>query len=320
MTEPSELSELSEQTELSPPAEHPAPLGRHYAVGGHKLLLHRDGAGDGPPVVLLPGGGCVGLDLWPVLDGVAQFATAVTYDRGGTGWSDRDVRLPRSLAAVTDELLELLRAAGIAGPYVFVGHSLGGFYARYLAARHPDTVAGLVLLEPGHEDYHRYLPKELTDRWDAFDPGQDLPDVLPQQIIDFYRDLFEQEMTAWPAEIRSPLVANHVHPRWLQVGMREAANLPALNDEMRGAGPAPADIPVVVLTAMDVDPFKRAVSMGVSEEGLYAELDAKLRLYNELAATFTRGENRPIEGVGHATLSMRRPDAVVQAVRDLMDG
>lgn len=313
---------------LNLPVEQPAPLGRHYAVHGHKLLLHRadpadpnggatDVAADAR-VVLLPGGGCVGLDLWPILDGVAQFATAVTYDRGGTGWSDRDVHLPRTLADATDELLELLRVADIAGPYIFVGHSLGAFYARHLAARRPETVAGLVLLEPAHEDLRAYMPKELTDSWDAFDPGAVSLEAPPQQVLDFYRGLFEQEMTAWPAEIREPLIANHVHPRWLQIGIREAANLPALNDEMRAAGPAPADIPTVVLTAMDVDPFKRAVSMGVSDELLQAEIDGKTRLYDDLAATFTHGENRRIEGVGHATLPMRRPDVVVQAVRDLL--
>ncbi|WP_344668812.1 alpha/beta hydrolase [Catenulispora yoronensis] len=307
-------------SDLNLPAERPAPFGRHCVVDGHQLFMHQAGTrGDGEPcVVLLPGGGCVGLDLWPVLDGVAQFAAGVVYDRGGTGWSDRDVSLPRSLAVVTEELLELLRVAGIAGPYIFAGHSLGALYARYLAARRPEVVAGLVLFEPGHEDYHKYMPQELADRWDAFDPDQDLPTELPQQVIDFYRDLFEQEMTAWPAEVREPLVANHVHPRWLRVGIREAANVKALGDEMRAAGPVPADLPAVVLTAMDVDPFKRAVSMGVSEEGLQAEIDAKLRLYDELAAGFTHGENRRIEGVGHATLPMRRPDAVVQAVRDLM--
>lgn len=306
-------------SDLNLPAERPVPVGSYWAVDGRKLFVHRAGPAIGSArVVLLPGGGCVGLDLWPVLDGVAQFADVVTYDRGGTGWSDRDVSLPRSLAAVTDELWELLRVADVAGPYILVGHSLGALYARFLAARHPESVAGLVLLEPGHEDYHKYMPKELTDRWDAFDPDQDLPDDLPQQVLDFYRDLFEREMTAWPAEIREPLVANHVHPRWLRVGMREAANIKAISEEMRGA-PRIDGIPAVVLTAMDVDPFKRAVSMGVPEEGLRAEIDAKLRLYNEFAATFTHGENRRIARVGHATLPMRRPDAVVQAVRDLME-
>ncbi|GAA1974452.1 alpha/beta fold hydrolase [Catenulispora subtropica] len=305
-------------SDLNAPAEQPVPLGRSFAVQGRKLLAYSAGTAARPPVVLLPGGGSVGLDLWPVLDGVGQFATAITYDRGGTGWSDREVRLPRSLAAVTEELLELLRVADVAGPYIFVGHSLGGFYARYLAARHPEHVAGMVLLETGHEDLRKYMPKELTDRWDAFDPDQELPDVLPQEVADFYRGLFEQEMTAWPAEIREPLIANHVHPDWLRVGMREAANISALNDEMRAAGPAPAELPMISLTAMDIDPFKRAVSMGVSDELLQAETEAKLRLYDELAATFTRGENRRIAGVGHATLPMRRPDAVVQAVRDLM--
>jgi hypothetical protein len=80
-----------------------------------------------------------------------------------------------------------------------------------------------------------------------------------------------------------------------------------------GAGDA-----TVVLTAMDVDPFKRAVSMGVSEDALQAEIDGKARLYDELAASFTRGENRRIEGVGHVTLLMRRPDVVVEAVRDVI--
>lgn len=49
-----------------------------------------------------------------------------------------------------------------------------------------------------------------------------------------------------------------------------------------------------------------------------AETAGKLRLYDELAASFSRGENRRVEGVGHVTLVMRRPEAVVGAVRDLM--
>jgi pimeloyl-ACP methyl ester carboxylesterase len=296
--------------------EQPAPYGRHYRVNGHDLLLHRTGAGNAT-VVLLPGGGSVGLDLWLVQAGVAEFAEVVSYDRGGTGWSSRDVALPRGLGEVGTELLDLLGVAGIAGPYILVGHSLGGFYARHLAAGHPESVAGLVLVETGHEDFRKYMPKELTDLWDAFEPGEALPDELPKEITDFYRGLFEQEMSAWPAEVRDPLVANHVHPRWLGIGMLEGSNIKALNEEMRAAGPVP-DVPTVFLTAMDVDPFKRATSMGVSDEALQAEIDGKARLYDELAASFSRGENRRVAGVGHVTLLMRRPDAVVEAVRDVM--
>lgn len=74
----------------------------------------------------------------------------------------------------------------------------------------------------------------------------------------------------------------------------------------------------MLLTATDIDPFKRAVIAGMSEELVAAETAGKLRLYDEVAASFTHGENRRVEGVGHVTLVMQRPDAVVNAVRDLM--
>ena len=80
------------------------------------------------------------------------------YDRAGTGWSDR-VELPRSSAEVTDELRNLLRAAGVPAPYLLVGHSLGGLYARHYAQRFPGEVAGLLLLDPAHEDYNAYMPQ-----------------------------------------------------------------------------------------------------------------------------------------------------------------
>jgi pimeloyl-ACP methyl ester carboxylesterase len=298
-------------------AEQPAPLGRGYQVNGHDLQTYKTGEG-AATVVLLPGGGSVGLDMWRVQEGIAEFATVLNYDRGGTGWSSRDVKLPRTLAEVTDELGELLRVADVAGPYILVGHSLGGLYARHFAARHPEQVAGLVLVETGHEDFRKYMPQELTDAWDRFDPDSAVPDEIPQEIRDFYRALFDEAMADFPAGIREPLAANHVHPRWLLVGIQEGGNVKALSQEMRAVADRVPDVPTVVLTATGVDAFKRAVSAGVAEELLEAETAGKLRLYDEVAASFSRGENRRVADVGHVTLVMQRPDAVIDAVRDLM--
>ena len=49
------------------------------------------------------------------------------------------------------ELHRLLERAGITGPYVLVGHSLGGFVARLYRQDHPDDVVGMVLVDAGHE-------------------------------------------------------------------------------------------------------------------------------------------------------------------------
>ena len=291
------------------------PVGRYYDVEGVRLLLHQSGSG-GPAVVFLAGGGAVGLDYLNVQQRAAELTTSVTYDRAGTGWSDA-VDLPRTSVDVTDELRALLNVAEVPAPYLMVGHSLGGLYARHYAQRFSGEVAGLVLLDPAHEDYSAYMPKDLVDQWNAWDPGEALPDELPAELIQFYRHLFEQEMTDWPEEISKLLVERHVSLAWLRAGLQEATNVEQLYDEVRHAEGMP-DVPVIILTSMGIDPFKAAVSQGIPESLLREEIEGKRRLYTTWAHSL-HGENRLIEDVGHVTLHFRRPDAVLQAIQDLID-
>lgn len=289
------------------------PLGRYYDVGGRRLLLYRSGSG-GPAVVFLPGGGAVGLDYLNVQERAAALATSVVYDRAGTGWSER-ADLPRTSAEVTGELRELLLTAGVPAPYLLVGHSLGGLYARHYAQRFPGEVAALLLLDPAHEDYNAYMPQQLTEMWEAWDPGQALPDELPGELLALYRGLFEQEMAGWPQEIREPLIGRHLSREWLLTGFREASNVDQLYDEVRYAGPMP-DVPLIVLCSMGIDGFKRAVSMGVPDALLQEEIEGKRRLYTALAGSVPRGEIRLMDA-GHVTMHLRHPGTVLQAIQDL---
>jgi pimeloyl-ACP methyl ester carboxylesterase len=56
--------------------------------------------------------------------------------------------MPRTAGRIADELYLLLQRATVTGRYVLVGHSFGGLVVRLFAARHPDLVAGIVLIEP----------------------------------------------------------------------------------------------------------------------------------------------------------------------------
>jgi pimeloyl-ACP methyl ester carboxylesterase len=285
------------------------PLGRRYTVAGRNFWLHSAGEG-GPAVVFLPGAGLVGLDYLNIHEQAARFTTSVIYDRAGTGWSD-DITLPRSAADVADELRSLLSAAGVPPPYVLVGHSLGGAYARRYTQRYPDEVAGLVFLDPAHEGYAS-MPKQTPLEQIKMGLAA-LPALM--NIQKFYRPMFERMFAAWPDAVRRPLVDYHVGA-WRK-SLLEAGNLqPEILDEIRTGGDLP-DAPLIVLAAMGLDPFMAAFA----PEPYLRDLNAcKSAFYAAFAQTVRRGENRLLDDAGHSTLHTDRPDAVVVAIRELVGG
>ena len=92
---------------------------------------------------------------------VAASTTVCTYDRAGHGRSD-EAAAPQDGNALATDLHTLLERAGVAGPYVLVGHSSGGAYVRVFADRYPDQVAGMVLLDSQPADAFTALPDYPT--------------------------------------------------------------------------------------------------------------------------------------------------------------
>jgi pimeloyl-ACP methyl ester carboxylesterase len=147
---------------------------------GRRLYLECRAKGS-PTVVLEAGFGNAG-DIWsvvnpgvkatPVLPAIARFTRVCAYDRPGTnlqnsaGPSRSDpVPLPRTGAEIVADLHALLAAAHVAGPYVVVGHSLGGMLMRLYAGTYPDQVVGFVSVDAAHEIYYdgyqALLPREV---------------------------------------------------------------------------------------------------------------------------------------------------------------
>jgi pimeloyl-ACP methyl ester carboxylesterase len=133
------------------------PPGELVDVGGYRLHLYC--VGQGAPTVVLDAlfPGTVSNWAW-IQPEVARTTRVCAYDRAGLGWSDRGPN-PRDARQHASELHTLLSKAGIPGPYVLVGHSLGGLSARMFADRYPDEVAGMVLIEASDPDSWRRLGK-----------------------------------------------------------------------------------------------------------------------------------------------------------------
>jgi hypothetical protein len=123
-------------------------------VGGYRLAYECAGTGS-PTVILEAGYTASGIDTYgqTILPELARQTTTCTYDRAGDGLSDARPESVQPLTGGTQarELRALLTSAGIAPPYVVVGHSYGGMVAREFARLYPDDLAGLVLLDASSE-------------------------------------------------------------------------------------------------------------------------------------------------------------------------
>lgn len=121
------------------------------------------------PQVMLLHGEDASAEAWrPVLERLDGRVGACAYDRRGSGASE-GAPGPRGWYELLDELRRIHQALGASPRYVLVGHSLGGLYARLYAADRPGDVAGMVLVEPAHEDMpRRARPGMPADAWDAW--------------------------------------------------------------------------------------------------------------------------------------------------------
>jgi len=105
-------------------------------------------SGEGNPTIVLEAGlMSTGLSWHELQRELSRSFHVVSYDRAGLGWSDLGP-MPRTADRIVEELHTLLERAQIAPPYILVGHSFGGLTVPLFAARYPDEVVGMVLVDP----------------------------------------------------------------------------------------------------------------------------------------------------------------------------
>jgi len=141
---------------------HPPP-GRMVGLGTHRLHVLEKGSG---PVTLLLEAGLMSTVLsWSGLQQeLAKSYRVVSYDRAGLGWSDLGP-MPRTSGLIVEELHRMLAQAGIAPPYILVGHSFGGLIMPLFAAQYPQEVIGLLLVDgvtPGEWNPPSESDRKLT--------------------------------------------------------------------------------------------------------------------------------------------------------------
>ncbi|MFI0453728.1 alpha/beta fold hydrolase [Actinomadura sp. 6N118] len=286
----------------------PAP-GRLVNVGGHRLHLWAEGEG-GPTVVCIPALGTSGLEWVAIQRALSPHVRACVYDRGGLGWSDLP-RGPRSVCRLADELAELLAAADLPGPFVLVGHSVGGIIARDMVTRYRDRVCGLVLVDSSHEQMWDRLPG-YQDRWQfARRAARRRLEWLGARraLANLGLRPKPRPDRGYPAELADAGLAMDRTSRQRRARIREMLALHRGFAEAYARRAHLGSLPMTVLTAGPDDPHIAAN---------YAELKRRthgtwLELQTELAALADGSTHRVIDTSGHH-IHLDSPSALVQEV------
>jgi pimeloyl-ACP methyl ester carboxylesterase len=273
----------------------PAP-GRLVDVDGHGLHVNVMGQQTAAPTVVLEAGMASMSANWAwVRDELAPHGRVVSYDRAGLGWSDKS-HAPMDAATSAAVLHTALAVAAVAPPYVLAGHSYGGLVMRMFAARYPDEVAGVVLVDASHPDQWANIPASRGGRTVA--TGNRLTALLARCGL---LRLFHAErsfIAGLPPREYAEMRAYLARPEGWSAG---ADGLIAWRQHSRAQVNAAGDLgtrPLVVLS--------------VTEQDRYA--DVLTRLQAELPALSSNSRHITVAGATHYTLvSERRHAAVVSA-------
>ncbi|HET9982059.1 MAG TPA: alpha/beta hydrolase [Longimicrobiales bacterium] len=300
----------------APPPAPDLPPGELVDVGGRHLFVRCAGAGT-PTVILLGGTGGFSPTWALVQPHVAALTRVCSYDRAGYGRSDP---LPEGIDPTADaaerDLHALLHARGIPGPYVLVAHALASFPARLFAARHADEVAGLVLLDPSHED-------EWTDR---FPPEHRRGLGLVYRMVGLVAALAHVGIPQAMARLRPPAnlrrlppdaraeALTALRPRTLRTVAAEFRHAEAGAAQVRAEARPFGALPVVVV--MRGRPERRPP--GVSRQ-VGARIDeVNARAQAELAATSSAGRLVTAPAAGR-DIPLEAPEIVVEAIREVVE-
>lgn len=291
-----------------------------------RRVLHIKCMGTGTPTIVLT----AGLGEWSATWRLIQPALATRYrtcawDRPGIGFSSGSYR-PQTVDATTTDLAEGLRRARTPGPFILVGHSLGGFESLLFADRYRSKVVGMVLVDPSIPDqltrFRRAAPAfEATieasnaerpallrkcaiwvrargNRFATPDPGECLsfPEDYPPALAKSLAQL-DLKLARWAAN--------------LSLSERFADDTQLVVNPKRDYG----NMPLIVLTSSKLPDFTASTPRAIVRDAprLLAELNVA---HNELAALSKRGVNRSVPDSGHY-IHIEHPEAVLTAVEEV---
>jgi pimeloyl-ACP methyl ester carboxylesterase len=291
--------------------EFPA-QGRLLDVGGRRMQI--DCRGSGTPVVVLESGlDTMGSLSWSAVhDAIAATTRTCAYSRAGVMWSDSR---PGKFTAEQEahDLHALLSAAKERGPYVMVGHSLGGPYIMNFTRRYPGEVAGLVFVDASHPDQIERINQAVGKKMETGEGLFKVASALSWTGI--------PRIIAARTESKTiPTQAKRAEDAYISRSLAAALDeLESLSATLASAGQLRelGDRPLVVLTATKPLPSDALKSLNMTDEQGQRIKSEWTALHDDEASWSHHSRHQLVPDATHY-IQFDRPDIVISAVREVV--
>ena len=285
------------------------PPGPLVDVGGYKLHLVKAGSGS-PTIVLEAGSGETSLSWRDIPEELARHATVVSYDRAGYAWSEEASR-ERTGENIVGELYTALKQEGIEGPYLMVGHSLGGMYARLFAETYRDEVMGLVLVDARPENDDRDTREILKEENFAGNPPASILKLLKQSgLLRLFQDFLLEGLVA--KEDRGQFLNVIATPEYFEAKEKEAELAYSTEDAIRGQ--RLGSLPVRIIARGLPQDYAQA---GISEAGGRKLEEIWQSGQRQMLEISTDSKLIVAEQSGHMVIH-DQPELVVETILDIL--
>lgn len=295
-----------------------SPPGRLIDVGEHKLHLYCSGSGS-PSVILDTGLGLPASSFGPLQRELAKTTRVCSYDRAGYGFSEPGPS-PRTSKQVVSELRALLTNAHEEGPFILVGHSLGGVNVRLYQHLFPRDVAGLILLDAGAEEvldspvweifYSQFAPIE-SDRGLLL--GRAMISVGVPRFASLFAPDFMKSNAFYPEEKRA-IRALTVSTKNLNAALNEGHVIKQVFIDIKNNCGHMNNTPLAVIAAGKLEGLEFIAGSKEKADALKAEW---LRFQINLAKLSTRSKFLIAEHSGHG-IPFEQPEIVVETARQMI--
>jgi pimeloyl-ACP methyl ester carboxylesterase len=289
------------------------PTGQIVDVGGYRLHMHVEGNGS-PTVVLDAGAGGFSLAWELIRPAIARVTRVMVYDRAGLGWSDPSPR-PRRADAMAEELRTLLTRGNVPGPYILVGHSLGGPVARQFTARYPDEVVGLVMVDSAHEQQAKRFPERLVNMFGGMNSMVAIMKLIGKSgIFTLIPKLVPTDDLGKLPKQTSEMIRGVVAASKSHIETTLAETLSVIAAETQPVSTL-GDLPMTVISHGQLDANTVPANLGQQVRDDYERAWQELQV--EITALSARGRRIVAERSGH-NVNFDQPEIVIESILEMI--